>query len=97
MILNAHSYYSLRYGVMKPVELLSLAQTLGYASLALTDINNTSACLEFIRLSNTYKIKPLVGVDFRNSATQKFVLIAKNNKGFQEINAYLSSFLHLVD
>ena len=71
-----------------------LAQSNHVESLALTDINTTSACLDFVRLSSRYNIKPVLGVDFRNGADQKFVLLAKNNEGFQKINSYLSQFLH---
>ena len=74
--------------------MLALAAEYGVKNLVLTDINNTSACLDFVRLSGNYGIKPIVGVDFRNGAKQQFILIAKSNKGFQEINNYLSIFLH---
>ncbi len=94
MFLNCHTYYSLRYGTIGIEPLLQLAQKMNIKALALTDINNTSACLDFIRLSIKYHIKPIIGVDFRNGADQKFIMIAKNNSGFENINAYLSSFLH---
>lgn len=94
MYLNCHTYYSLRYGTIKPEELLALASENGLQTLALTDINTTSACLDFVRLSSKYAIKPVLGVDFRNGAQQQFVLLAKNNNGFQKINSYLSTFLH---
>lgn len=94
MYLNCHTYYSLRYGTIAPKQLLAIASTHGANTLALTDINNTSACMDFVRLSDTYKIKPILGVDFRNGAQQQFILIAKNNNGFQNINRYLSLFLH---
>src|SRR5690606_1254428 len=94
MYLNCHTYFSLRYGTIKPEQLLAIASKNGVQTLALTDINNTSACLEFARLSKNYDIKPVLGVDFRNGAQQQFILIAKNNNGFQNINAYLSESLH---
>ncbi|MBT8287604.1 MAG: DNA polymerase III subunit alpha [Flavobacteriaceae bacterium] len=94
MYLNCHTYYSLRYGTIKPERLLAIASEHGVQTLALTDINNTSACLDFVRLSAKYKIKPVLGVDFREGAQQRFVIIAKNNSGFQQINEYLSYFLH---
>lgn len=94
MYLNCHTYYSLRYGTIKPEQLLAIASENGVKTLALTDINSTTACLDVMRLSKKYKIKPVLGVDFRNSAQQQFILIAKSNKGFQNINAYLSTFLH---
>jgi len=92
--INCHTYYSLRYGTIKPEKLLNLAKENNLQTIALTDINNTSACLDFVRFSSKYNIKPVLGVDFRNGAAQKFILLAKTNKGFQQINAYLSTFLH---
>ena len=35
-------------------------------------------------------IQPVLGIDFRNSAEQKFIALAKTNYGFQKINDYLS-------
>jgi len=94
MYLNTHSYYSLRYGTVKPKSLLITAAAMGIDCLALTDINTTSACLDFVRLAPEYAIKPALGVDFRNGAQQQFIILAKNNVGFQNINSYLSGFLH---
>src|SRR5690554_4724402 len=94
MILNCHTYYSLRYGTLSTEKLLSLSKQLGYKVIALTDINSTSASLEFMRTASDYSIKPVLGVDFRNGAQQQFVALAKNNRGFQNINEYLSGFLH---
>ena len=94
MYLNCHTYYSLRYGTIKPEKLLAITSKNGVQTLALTDINNTSACLDFVRLSKKYDIKPVLGVDFRNGTQQQFVMLAKNNNGFQNINNYLSTFLH---
>ncbi|WP_246431393.1 DNA polymerase III subunit alpha [Winogradskyella flava] len=97
MYLNCHTYYSLRYGTIKPEKLLAIASENGVQTLALTDINTTSACLDIVRLSKKYKVKPVLGVDFRNKAHQEFILIAKNNNGFKNINDYLSKFLHNRD
>ncbi len=94
MYLNTHTYYSLRYGTIKPEELLEIAESKDLKSFALTDINSTTACIDFIRLSTKYKIKPTVGVDFRNGVQQEFILLARNNLGFQYINEYLSALLH---
>mgnify|MGYP001563355983 CR=1 FL=1 len=93
MYLNCHTYYSLRYGTFSEVELLKLAKENNIDTIALTDINNTSACLNFIQQAKKLNIKPIVGVDFRNGNTQQFVAIAKSNKGFENINKYLSIFL----
>ncbi|MBD3639285.1 MAG: DNA polymerase III subunit alpha [Crocinitomicaceae bacterium] len=93
MYLNTHTYYSLRYGTISPKDLLKLAQQNGITSFAITDINNTSACLSILREAPNFGIRPVFGIDFRNGVHQLFVAIAKNNTGFQEINEYLSPFL----
>ncbi|WP_405606232.1 DNA polymerase III subunit alpha [Polaribacter sp. Asnod1-A03] len=93
MYLNCHSYYSLRFGTFSEVALLQLAQENFINAIALTDINNTSACMNFIQQAKKTNIKPIIGVDFRNGNQQQFVAIAKNNNGFKNINRYLSSFL----
>lgn len=97
MYLNCHTYYSFRYGTFSEEELLNLANWHGIKKIALTDINNTSACLNFIRLAPKYDIDPVVGIDFRNGADQQFVGIAKNNHGFKQLNALLSHYLHTKD
>ena len=90
MYINCHTYYSLRFGTFSEVDLLELAKHNVIETLALTDINNTSACLNFIRKSAAYNIKPVVGIDFRNGAFQQYVGLAANNNGFQELNEFLS-------
>lgn len=94
MYINCHTYYSLRFGTFSESELLELAQKNSLKSLALTDINNTSACLNFIRKSKEFGINPIIGIDFRNGASQQFVGLAKNNMGFQELNTFLSEHSH---
>ncbi|MCB0505356.1 MAG: DNA polymerase III subunit alpha [Cyclobacteriaceae bacterium] len=94
MYLNCHSYYSLKYGTLSPEALVELAALYGLKQLCLTDINNTSAHMEFIKSCEKEGIKPSVGVDFRNGADQCFVAIAKNNNGYREINIFLSRHLH---
>ena len=69
MHLHCHSWFSLRYGLMQPRELLEEAKLSGITTLALTDINNTSAHWDFVRLASEYGIRPVVGIDFRNKGT----------------------------
>ena len=95
MYLNSHTYYSLRYGTVSPKELIDSALSLGVKTFCLTDINSTSANLEFVRLAQKKELKPILGVDFRNGAKQQFIVLAKNNNGYQLVNNYLSELLHL--
>ncbi|WPY98948.1 DNA polymerase III subunit alpha [Christiangramia sp. OXR-203] len=94
MYLNCHTYYSLRYGTFPIRELCELAYSNDIWQFAITDINNTSACLEFLRLTNGTKIKPVLGIDFRNAAEQQYIGLAKKNAGFLQLNDHLSNHLH---
>ncbi len=93
MLLNCHTHFSLKYGILSPRQLLEEAQAKGWKRFVLTDINNTSAGLDVLRMAPEYGIEPLLGIDFRNGAQQVFVGIAQNNQGWQELNDYLSQFL----
>lgn len=94
MYLNVHSYYSLRYGTINPKALIDIAGHNGLDIMTLTDINNTSACLDFIRMAQRKNIRPVVGIDFRNGSEQCFVGLARNNDGFAELNGFLTHLLH---
>ena len=50
--------------------------------------------LDVFRMAKMTDIKVVLGVDFRNKAQQKFIMLAKNNASFKNINNYLSAFLH---
>ncbi|MDP4844219.1 MAG: PHP domain-containing protein, partial [Salibacteraceae bacterium] len=81
----------------KPENLIKQCIEWGYDSVCITDINNTSACLDTIRLGQKHGIKVIPGVDFRNGVQQQFVAIAKSNKGFENINRFLTKHLHSGD
>jgi DNA-directed DNA polymerase III PolC len=93
-MLNIHSCYSLKYGMVDPEELVLWGTNAGYERVALTDINNTSAVLNFVRYSMENGRIPVVGVDFRNGISCCYVVLAKNNEGFLEINTFLSKHTH---
>ena len=94
MYLNCHTYYSLRFGTLSELDLLDLARENAIQELVLTDINNTSACLNFIRKAPEFGVRPIVGIDFRNQVEQHYVGIAKNNYGYKQLNDFLSLHLH---
>lgn len=94
MYLNCHSYYSVRYGTISDTELLELAERNEIKYLALTDINSTSAILNFLKEAADFNVWPVVGVDFRNGIDQQYVILARSNKGLENINRFLSEYLH---
>lgn len=94
MYLNCHTWFSLRYGTFSVEALCRLAQQQGVGRLALTDINNTSACLQFLKIAPSYGITPVVGIDFRNAHQCQYVGLAQNRQGYLALNRYLSQHLH---
>src|SRR5690606_34608857 len=86
MLLNIHSYYSLRYGTYSIEQLIEQMLVHGYDTGVLTDINNSSATLEFIRKCQAAGLKGLAGMEFRNGNELLYIGIAKNEEGFKELN-----------
>jgi DNA polymerase-3 subunit alpha len=91
MYLNCHSYYSLRYGTMSVEQLVQKAIAAGADTIALTDINNSTAIPEFVAECNKNSIKPVVGIEFRNDNDLLFIGIARNNQGLRELNEFLTN------
>ncbi|MGI9160892.1 MAG: PHP domain-containing protein, partial [Saprospiraceae bacterium] len=91
MYLNAHTYFSLRYGVLSPRRLVESAVVRGVKTLTLTDINNTSAALEFVHACRSAGIRPILGIEFRDAEGRfLFAGIARNNKGWAALCGLLT-------
>lgn len=90
MIPYLHSYYSLRFGTMAIEPLVDLIKEYGYNVAVLNDINNSTGTFEFVNICNQKGIKAIPGIEFRNGNDLLFIGIAKNNKGFQELNQLLT-------
>lgn len=96
MLINCHTYYSLKYGTVSIEEMYAELKKGGHKAFALTDINNTSACVYTLKYSKLYGINATVGVDFRNGTEQQYVCIAKSLFGFKEINEHLNHHLRFA-
>ena len=88
MLLNLHSYYSLRFGTLSLQDLISGMLAGGYDTAVLTDINNSSGSLDFIKLGRAAGLNLLAGMEFRSGDQLCFVAVAKNEQGFREINEF---------
>ena len=90
MLTNIHSYYSLRYGTLSIDQITTELRTRGYNAAALTDINNTTGSLEFIKSCLEKGLHGIVGVEFRTGDKLQYIGIAKNPAGFRELNELLT-------
>jgi DNA polymerase-3 subunit alpha len=93
MYLNCHTYHSLRYGVLSPEALVQRSVTAGAEVLVLTDVNSTSGVFDFVKACRTAGITPLVGLEFRHEGELLYTGIAKDFKGFGELNRFLTQHL----
>jgi DNA-directed DNA polymerase III PolC len=90
MYLNVHSQYSLRYGTMSIATIVAEAASRGITQMALTDINNCTGMLEFMRECDKLGIKPIAGMEIRKNNRLLYICLAKNREGVREINEFVS-------
>ncbi len=90
MIYACHTYYSLLYGTMSPETLVKEAKKHGIKSPVITDINNSTACFNFVKLCNESGLNPLCGIEFKNENQHLYTCIARNHEGLKEINQHLA-------
>lgn len=107
MYLNCHTAFSFKYGTLQVEDLFNEARRCGVHKLVLTEINNTASYIEMLRCcakfrpykngltkfdKEPYILDIAVGVEFRKDHELLFIAIARNNKGFENINRLLSFY-----
>jgi len=90
MLLNVHSHFSLRYGTLSLDQVIEGMLACGYDTAVLTDINNSSASLDFIKKCREVGLNGLVGMEYRNGDRLLYIGIARSEKGFKELNDLMS-------
>jgi DNA-directed DNA polymerase III PolC len=90
MYINVHSQYSLRYGTMSIPKLVDEAMACGVTQMALTDINNSTGIMEFMRECDEKGLKPIGGLEFRKDKRLLYIGIAQNREGMKELNDFLT-------
>lgn len=58
--------------------------------MAITNINNTCDVWDFVDHCKERNIKPVAGTEIREDSKFLYILLARNNDGFHEINKFLS-------
>lgn len=95
MYLNVHSQYSLRFGTMSIDKLIDEALARGINQMVLTDINNSTGIMQFIRKCREKGVKPIGGIEFRKENRLLYIGIAKSREGMRQINGFL--FYHNLE
>ncbi len=75
---------------MSVEQLVQNAKAVGADTIALTDINNSTAIPEFAGECKKSSIRPIAGIEFRNDNELQYIGIARNNRGLRELNEFLS-------
>ena len=93
--LHLHSEYSLVDGIIRVDELIDQSVSLGYTSVALTDLTNLFGLIEFYRSARSKGIKPIVGSEIyvakdNDSLSAPLVLLAKNKQGYINLTKLVS-------
>ena len=93
--LHVHSEYSLIDGIIRVDELVDQSATLGYNSVALTDLTNLFGLIEFYRSARDKGIKPIVGSEInvakdKDSLSAPLVLLAMNKQGYINLTKLVS-------
>lgn len=102
--LHNHSHYSLLDGLTKIEEMINFAKEQGSPALAITDHGSMYGVVEFYQKAKKAGIKPIIGVEAYLAPASRFdkntkedgrsfhlVLLAKNNKGYQNLIKLVSS------
>lgn len=104
MYINCHTGFSFKYGTLPVKSLYEEAKRCNVSKLVLTEINNTASYMEMLRICSKnrqhsvvreskekqFELEIAVGVEFRQKNKLLYIAIAKNNKGFEIINRFLS-------
>lgn len=90
MFLNCKSWFSFHYGTYSTKGLIERAVELDVKTLAITNINSTADCWDFVLKCTEAGIKPIVGAEIRNANQFCYILLAKNNDGLLAIQSFLS-------
>jgi DNA polymerase III alpha subunit len=81
------THYSIQKAFSKPLELAKKAKELGYEWVAICDIGNVSAAVEFLEACKSVKIKPIIGCDFGSVK-----VFCKNLAGWKQLIGLLNEF-----
>jgi len=82
--LHVRSGYSLLCGTALPERLIARAAALGYAGLALTDVNNLCAATTFYRQAREARIAPIVGAELQDDGRAVVVLV-EDGVGYENL------------
>ena len=88
--LHVHSPFSFLDGASSIEALVERAASLGQPALALTDHNNLSGAVRFVRAAQAAGIKPILGAEVTTVGGYHLVLLARDEGGYRNLCRLLS-------
>lgn len=101
--LQVMSSFSLLHSPAKLTELVDQAKSRGYAAMALTDLNNLYASIDFYKYAKKIGIKPIIGLTIEiagiidSENVYPLILLAKNNSGYKNLIKISSKIMSQTD
>ncbi len=95
--LNAHSHYSRMEGTASQQALLDRVRNADQDALALTETNGLWGFIRFVQYAKERGIKPIAGVLLRNQKRHEALLLAENQRGYEEISRIVSKIYEQPD
>lgn len=84
-LLDLKSHYSIKQAYGSPEKLVERAKALGCKSVALTDYNSISGCINFYESAKKADIKPILGCTFSLRNSGRITVLAKNLEGWKAL------------
>jgi DNA polymerase-3 subunit alpha len=75
---------------MAPQTLVEKAAELGIDALVLSDINNSTGMVDFVKTCRGHGVHPVAGMEYREGDRHLYTGIARNPGGFRALNEFLS-------
>ena len=90
-----HTKYSINYGMKSPEKIIDwFSNEVKPFHFVIADINTTTAILSSVKYAQEIDARVIAGVDIRNEMKHCYLIIAENNRGFNELNTFLTTYLH---
>ena len=88
--LNCITNFSFLKGASHPEELVETAALNGYSAIAITDECSFSGIIRAYKSAKKYKIKIIVGSEFKVQENLSLVLIANSKRAYEEISSVIT-------
>lgn len=88
--LHVHSCFSFLDGASRPEDIVRKASELGMPAVALTDHDNVSGMVRFVKTAKAYSVRPIIGAEVTLCGGKHITLLCKDKLGFSNLCSILT-------